>query len=296
MSVTDRLEQVFTARADGRRLALVRLIIGAAAVAKAPLAQNTIHKVLDPEHLRVPFFDWLPTLPAEAVPFLVGLWMLAAGCFALGCLTPLAGALLMGVLGYVLALDQQLYSNHLYLLLVLVFLLTLGQAGRCLSIDALRRGRPNLTAEALNPTVPGWPVLLLRWQLTIVYAFAGLSKINGEYLSGAVLRAELHTGWINLPDAWLNSPLAPAMAAGSILAELFLAAAFWVPRLRRPAAVAGLGFHLSLMLMMPGHVAAELGVFAITLCALYLLFFEPEPETAAKRQPANPLPKTIAAG
>ena len=98
---------------------------------------------------------------------------------AAGKAVPVTGTLLAALVGYVLTLDQQTYSNHLYLLSLLSVLLALAHTER--------HREPALT--------------LLRWQLVVVYAFAAASKVNADFLSGRVI-AE------NLPPAF------SALAAG----------------------------------------------------------------------------------
>mgnify|MGYP006199594577 CR=1 FL=1 len=95
----------------------------------------------------------------------------------------------------VLFSDQQLYSNHLYLMVIVVGLLTAGDGGAALSLDAMRRGA--------RETVPTWPMWLLRVQVSIVYGSAALSKVNLTYLSGSVVASYLRRdGPLAVPDAW----------------------------------------------------------------------------------------------
>ena len=56
------------------------------------------------------------------------LWVLVAIAFVIGWRTRVAGAVLGCLIGYSLLLDQQLYSNHLYLLFLIVVLLTISAA------------------------------------------------------------------------------------------------------------------------------------------------------------------------
>lgn len=48
----------------------------------------------------------------------------------------LADAILTLLMGYVLLFDQQTYSNHLYLLVIVTSLLTVGDSGAAFSLDA----------------------------------------------------------------------------------------------------------------------------------------------------------------
>jgi hypothetical protein len=252
---------------DPRILGAVRMGVGLAALVRAFEGWAVTSRVLAPGRVADPFFAELPRIPLEALPGLVALWATAALLFLVGWHTRLAGSVLCGVIAYVIALDRQLYASHLYLMGLLCALLTLGGSGAALSVDALRRG------TAAPRRIPSWPASLLRAQLAIVYGFAALAKINTVYLSGAVIRLNFRRdGALALPDALLTAPAAQALAIGSIGVEAFLALALWSPRWRPAAFVVGPLFHLSMLLCIDAAVAWQIGVFAVEMLSLYLLF------------------------
>jgi hypothetical protein len=121
--------------------------------------------------------------------------------------------------------------------------------------------------------VPVWPVTLLKWQLSIVYGFAVISKINVVYLSGAVLAANLVHGPLGRFPQWVGSPRwMGAAALVSILVETALATGLWMPRWRRPTIVLGAAFHLLLVFLFPMNQRPGLTVFALEMFGLYALF------------------------
>ena len=133
--------------------------------------------------------------------------------------------------------DQQTYSNHLYLMLPVAALLTVAQSGAALSLDARREGG--------RDWVPGWPVWLLCAQVSIVYGFAALAKLNPDFLSGSVVASYLRRdGLLALPDAWRSLEPMLILSLLAICSEAFLAFALWVPRWRPAAMVVGLGLHV----------------------------------------------------
>src|SRR6185503_14285944 len=83
-----------------------------------------LSRLLNPIILQLPYFAWLPRLPASALPVFIGTWAIASAAFLLGWKTRVAGAIITGLCGYTLLLDQQLYSNHLYLFFLIVLLLS----------------------------------------------------------------------------------------------------------------------------------------------------------------------------
>lgn len=113
------------------------------------------------------------------------------------------------------------------------------------SPDSPRSTPPVATAGRRSPR---WPVFLLQAQLAIVYGFATLSKLNGDWFSGHVLEVNLlRVGPVDLPSAFERQGFFVAWAVGTLLVEGFLAFAFFVPRLQRAAVVVGLGFHAAIV-------------------------------------------------
>lgn len=77
---------------------------------------------------------------------------------------------------YVFLLDQSCYLNHFYLVILFSVLLVFAPAQRCFSIDAL------LNPKIRSDTIPAWIVGLLRIQIEIILIYAGLVKINYDWL------------------------------------------------------------------------------------------------------------------
>lgn len=231
----------------------VATLLGAAEMARGLKALHT------PGVLRIPRFESFPVLPQSAVALFLGVWVLAGIAFCLGWHTRTAGALLTGFQVYSLALDHQLYSNHLYLMALFTLLLTLADSGASFSIDAHRR-------ESV-PYIPAWPVALMRVLISIVYGFAVLAKLNAFFLSGIVLRQNMKVPGMEHVPNWVFMVLALA----SVATEAFLAYAFWKRRLRVVAFLVGLGFHVTIVFTM--WLFPDLVTFAVIMGSAYLAFF-----------------------
>lgn len=257
------LDRIIESRANARAAGVARVVIGLAAILKALVLAPVLSRFSDPGVLRLPYVEWLPSvtdLPAELV---LAAWLTAAGAFTAGFGTTWAGAALTAILAAVLMADQQLYSNHLYLLTLLVGLLTVARAGSAVSVDArLGRGRNEIS---------GWAPWLIRVQVSIVYLFAALSKVNATFLSGTVVAVTLRTeGPLAIPLAWRTFEPMATLSILAILTELFLAVALWLPTWRRLAFVVGLGLHAGIAIWFVP--TAELLVFALIILAPYLFF------------------------
>lgn len=257
------LDRVIDARANARAAGVARVVIGIAAVIKALVLAPVIVRFGDPAVIRVPYAEWLPAVTDLPAGLVLGAWLLAAAAFTVGVWTTLAGATLTVLLAAVLLADQQLYSNHLYLLTILVGLLTVARAGSAVSVDS--RG------GAGQDELPGWAPWLIRVQVSIVYLFAALSKVTGTFLSGTVVAVTLRSdGPLAIPAGWRTFEPMATLSILAILTELFLAGALWIPGWRRTAFVVGLGLHLGIAIWFVP--TAELVVFALIILAPYLFF------------------------
>ena len=247
-----------TSEIGPRPLGLARILIGAAAVIRAVVAVPILTKLAEPETLRVPFFVWFPSPTSALVTGVVAVWFVAAILFMIGWRVSLTGPALLAAIVFALSLDLQVYSNHLYLMAWLVLLLTLADAGAGLSVK--RAQRP----------VIRWPVFLLMMQVSVVYGFAAITKLNTEFLSGRVLAGVLHEGILSFPDVLRTREFLGAVALAAVFVELFLAIFLWSPRFRPTAFILGLGLHATIALFMAP--TGELFVFSLEMLALYPLF------------------------
>jgi Vitamin K-dependent gamma-carboxylase len=266
MSLADRLHRLVVSDADARPVALARMVLGVAALLKLLLATRTLTRLVDPGTIRLPMAPWLPQPTPAMVTILLGLWAVAGLCFLVGWQTRTAGLTLTLLLGAQLVLDQQTYSNHLYLLTLSVGWLTLADAAAVWSLDA--RGRP-------RPHVRAWPVFLLKVQVSIVYAFAAISKLTPDYLSGLALAPFVPfqvgieylgftaTATIVLVLSWITIPL-----------ELMLAVYLWSSRRAAAMALMGVVLHTGMVTLMYRQ-RLDLAIFAVLMWGLYLLFTGP---------------------
>jgi hypothetical protein len=245
---------VLQCREPSAPVALARILVGWAALLIAMSTGGRLHALRTPGVFRAPY-SFSPPVDAAWVGLLP--WLMAGLAVAaiLGWRTRAAMTGLTLTIAAVLALDQQLYSNHVYLLALECGLLCFADSGAALSLDARRSGG--------RDWVEGWPILLLKIQLTIVYGFSAAAKINPSFLAGYLLRAGLRT--LGLPVQ-----IAVVLAYATVAAELFLALALWFPATRRPAMLMGLlmhSFFLVAILRGPALLAFEL-----EMLALYVLF------------------------
>jgi hypothetical protein len=270
MRIIDSLRVLVTRQTDARPIGIVRAMVGFAAIGFALESWVELGRLISPLVVKMPYVAWLPLLSSAALPVFIGIWLIMAVAFIIGLRTRLAGGILTLVMAYTLLLDQQLYSNHLYLGTLVLLLLTLADSGARFSLDARWSGG--------HERISGWPILLLKLQVSIVYFFAALLKINPIYLSGSIMTQfwPFNDPSI-LPGGWSPALIMQIAAVLSICTELFLAVALWVPRLRWLALAVGVGFHLMIICTggaTPGVPDIPFAIFALVTVAPYALFFD----------------------
>ena len=257
--------RVANLRANAQQLAVARILIAVSAILAALETSRMLPRLLTPLVVKIPLSPLVPVLPSTAIPLFLAVWLVAALAFALGLKTRVAGAMLALMTGYTLVLDQQTYSNHLYLLFLFILLLTISDSGAAWSVDA---------RHTMRREVEAWPILLLKVQVTIVYFFSAVAKIRPQYLAGEILTLNLkEEGWLAVPESWRTPAIMSLLAVTSIIVEFFIAFGLWSPRLRLSAIIAGVGFH-ALIIAVIDSSRLSLSIFALEIFAVYLLFVE----------------------
>jgi hypothetical protein len=152
--------------------------------------------------------------------------------------------------------------------------LALTPCGKSYSVDrwlALRRaereGRPT-PAETANL----WGLRLLSLQVSAVYFWAAMAKLNLGFLSGARLAQhamEFYTG-SSVIDQGLPGLAFGLVACGTMLLELALALGLHFGRTRRWLVLPGLALHAGF------YVLLNVSTFSITMTLLYLTFYDPD--------------------
>ena len=254
-------------RIDARPLGVTRIALGIAALLMTIELADSVGHVTDGAHLQIPVIpgtDWMRGFVATAL----AAWLVGAILFTIGLWTRPAGMLLVAASAFLFLADQQLYSNHLLMLTAFIGLTTLADGGAALSVDARRRGAH---------TVPAWPVWLVMAQLTTVYVFSAISKLNPSFLSGSVLASYFRSdGILALPDSWRSFQLMFAISVAVICLELFVAIGLWLPYWRRNAFVAGLALHAGILATYEAPHFPLL-VFGVASLAPYVLFLNAAP-------------------
>lgn len=223
--------------------------------------------VLPKFHFPYDGFGWVQALPAGWMhAHFVALTILAL-MVALGFFYRAATILFCLGFTYVELIDQTTFLNHYYLISLLSGILIFLPAQRAWSIDVWRR--PALKLEV----VPAWTINLLRFQIAVVYLFAGLAKVNADWL----LRAQPLRIWLaarcDLPviGDWLRQVWV-AYGASWFGAIYDLTIVFFLlrRRTRKIAFLAVIGFHVGTWLLF------HIGMFPWIMIVATTVFFAPD--------------------
>ena len=266
MPVTNQLLRLFQLRASSHLLAVARILIGLCSFAVAWEVWRILSRLLNPVVVQLAYFSLAAAAALKRLTSFCRRMVSRHDSFCGGFKPRFAGAIITCLSAYVLLLDQQTYSNHFYLFFLIMLLLTVADSGAALSLDALQTGK--------RDHVAGWPILLLKLQVSLVYGFSAFAKLTRQFLSGDVLSQTLKQhGWLTFPDSWRSPQVLTALAVSAIFVELFIAFGLWSKRLRWAAVIAGVTLHFFILTMLDSS-RLSLGIFALEMFALYPLFFQ----------------------
>jgi hypothetical protein len=169
---------------------------------------------------------------------------------------------------YVELIDVTTYLNHYYFISLIAFLMIWLPANRAYSIDARLK---NIKPVQL---VPAWTIGILRFQIGLVYVFAGLAKLNPDWLLEATPMRIWLPGTTHLPivgnlmyESWVAYFFAWFGAAYDLFIVFFL-----LNKKSRPIAYCFVViFHIATAIFFPG-----IGMFPYVMMTASLIFFSGE--------------------
>lgn len=217
-----------------------------------------------PFHFSYLGFEWIHPLQGNWMYLPFGVFVVSSLGIIFGAFYRISAGLFFFAFTYVELLDKSYYLNHYYFVSLVAFLLIWLPANAQFSIDAKRN--PSIQRN----TIQQWPIFILRFQLGIVYCFAGIAKINSDWL----LEAQPLRMWL---QAFRDLPLVGNLLATSWVAFVFswfscfydLTIPFFLSqaRTRNIAYFFVIAFHILTWLLFP------IGVFPWVMIFSTLIFF-----------------------
>lgn len=225
-------------------------------------------------------FGWIPEVsPAGIHALFIALGLLGV-LVAVGLFYRFATVALFAVFTWIQLLDVANYLNHYYLVSLLALLLAVMPLNASFSLDGWRK--PSLKRDGF----PAWCTALLRFQVATVYVFAGLAKLNSDWLLHAQPLSIWLTARSELPGlgALLDERrIAFAAAWGGFLFDSTVPLFLLWKRTRALAFVVVLGFHFATWVLFP------IGMFPAIMVTSALVFFDPSwPRRLLRLRPVEP--------
>lgn len=212
-------------------------------------------------------FEWVQVLPAPWMTVAFVTLAVLAAFVAFGFLYRVSIVAFFLLFTYVELIDVTNYLNHYYLVSLLSLLMCFLPLNRAYSIDA------RLWPRRASATVPSWMHYLLRFQVGVVYFFAGMAKLQPDWL----LHAQPLGIWLAsrtetpLLGPLLSLPVMPyLMSWAGFLFDTFIVA-FLLWRRTRPYA-----FAVVILFHACTHLLFVIGLFPFLMVANATLFFEPD--------------------
>ncbi|MEM9172760.1 MAG: HTTM domain-containing protein, partial [Pseudomonadota bacterium] len=276
---SDRLLDFLTTPRDIAALAVFRMLIGGLMCFGALrfMANGWIERLfVEPQfHFKYWGFGWVQ------VPGETGLYLLycaiafAAFMVTIGAFYRVFIIAFWCLFTYAELMDVTTYLNHYYFVSVLTFIMCFLSPHRAWSVDAWR------DQTIRSGSLPAWQTWWLRFQVTLLYFYAGLAKFESDWL--------LHAQPLNI---WLP-PLSGMPLLGPLLEMTWVHFAFsWFAflfdttiiafMLYRPTRM--MAFLVILVFHLFTHLFFNIGLFPLIMVFSVLVFFDADwPRTLAAK-------------
>lgn len=220
--------------------------------------------ILPKHHFGYFGFEWVDKLPGNwmYLPFI--LMIITAICVVLGLFYRVSILLLFISFTYVELIDKTYYLNHYYFVSLILFLLIFLPANQSFSLDLkIFKRKAVRTVRAININV-------IKFQLGCVYFFAGIAKLETDWLFESQPLKTWLSGFQSLPligDVLASNSAAYGFAWMGCLYDLFIFFFLINRKTVRYAYAIVVVFHIVTWLLFP------IGVFPWVMIFSTLIFF-----------------------
>lgn len=217
-------------------------------------------------HFKYYGFEWVE-VPGNFTYGLFVICAIAAFCIALGWYYKQAIVVFFLSFTYIELLDKTTYLNHYYFISALSFLMIWLPANSSFSLDAYRK-------RISNNQIPKWSIDTIKLLLAIVYVYAGIAKINSDWLLKATPLNIWLPSKLNFPvlgeslmqQEWFHY----AMSWSGMVYDIVIPFLLFYKRTRVLAFALVIFFHVFTRALFP------IGMFPYIMIVSCLVFFEPE--------------------
>lgn len=218
-------------------------------------------------HFTYQYFDWIQPFDTNAMYGIVISCAIASFCIGLGLFYRIATVYFFISFTYLELIEKSWYLNHYYLVSIIAFLLIIVPAHQFLSLDVRLRN------TIKKQFIPAWWSFVFKLQLSIVYFYGGIAKLNSDWL----LEAQPMSIWIK---AKTDLPLIGSLLEydttafifswAGLLYDLCIPFLLWNKKTRPVAFVLVITFHVLT------HILFNIGMFPWIMIGMSLIFITKE--------------------
>lgn len=279
-SLAERLARGAARPVGPHSLVVVRIGFGLVALSSVYrlVANGWVESLYDDPPLRLsyPGFAWVTRPHGAVLDLLVVVLAVTAVLVVLGWRHRAAMVAFVAAFTWLELSEVSTYLNHYWFMTLLGALLVVLPADAALTVSPKRR----------RATIPVGAVWLVRAQVGVVYLFAGLAKLQGDWLGGMPLRLWLPArADLAVIGPWLAEPwVAVALSWAAAVFDCTIVVWLCWRRTRAAAWLAVVAFHVATWVLFP------IGVFGWLMIAVTTIFFAPDWPAALAARFRRPLP------
>jgi hypothetical protein len=214
--------------------------------------------------------EWVPNIGSKTMLFIYQIMIVSSLFSLLGLFYRLSASVTFIAFFFYEFTDATNYLNHYYLVLLLLFLLIFLPANRAFSLDT------RFWKIKAYSRIPRYMILILQLQLAFVYFFAGLAKLNTDWMMQFMPMAVWLPSKSDLPliGPLLAEPITAVLFSyGGAVYDLSIAFFLFFKRTRPIAYVFVLAFHLMVGLLF------NIGLFPWIMILSTTIFFSGKKHT-----------------
>ncbi|PKP27052.1 MAG: hypothetical protein CVU03_00460 [Bacteroidetes bacterium HGW-Bacteroidetes-2] len=255
---------------DNSGLVIFRVVFGLLITLEAfgAIATGWVHSVFIKPEFTFTFigFEWLQPLPGYGMYFYFALMGLFGFLVMIGYKYRFAIICYSLMWTCVYLMQKSAYNNHYYLMVLLLFLMSILPAHRWLSIDAL------INSKIKSPSMPRWCILVIILQVWIVYTYASVAKLYPDWLDASMAKILMS----NKADYWLIGSLLQqdwvhwSIAYTGIFFDLLIVPLLLWKKTRLPIFILSIFFHVF------NSIVFQIGIFPYMSIGFALFFFSPK--------------------
>ena len=216
-------------------------------------------------HFKYYGFYWVKAMSETGMYAVFVLMAITAIMIAIGLWYRWAMIAYFILFSYVELVDITYYLNHYYFISLMCFIMCFLPASDYFSVDSYRN------PESERKTIPAWTIYIIKLQLGIVYFYAGIAKLNPDWLFDAMplsIWLQSKSDWPILGTFFTQKWMAYFFSWSGALFDLCIPFLLFNRKTRIPAYALVVFFHFITWMMFP------IGMFPWIMMCITWVFFD----------------------